>query len=76
MATTKTKSVKRQTGRKPAEAAPSSQKSADQLAIEMRDFSWQWVRVTLVGETPLLTNAFSEATMDEIEKEMVNPSVY
>jgi hypothetical protein len=69
----KAKSFKQKTGNQPAVAAPSSRKSDEQLAFEMKDFSWQWVEVTLIGETPLLTNAFSDKKLDAIQAALVNP---
>ncbi len=69
----KAKSVKKQTGRKPAEAAPSSRKDPEQLLLEMRPFSWQWLQIVLIGLTPLLTNAFSERKLDAIEEALIKP---
>lgn len=65
--------LKKKTGKAAAEAAPSSQKSSEQLLIEMADFDWEWVQVTLTGTTPLLTNAFSEAKQDAMERDLVEP---
>jgi|GEM_PF-6944546 len=69
------KTVQKQTGRQPAESAPSSRVAPRQFAIEMEDFSWQWAQVTLVGDTPLLTNAFSQSKLDVMEKALVKPAI-